>query len=609
MDGTPLSSQRSCSEFLRFNSLNNNQKAQLMEELSMRNEKKKRSFFSYIFGRGSNVGARSLSGASNATLQHQPLSAYDVSSSAAAANTKRVQFMDEDEAAFLVSQLRGTSGRTESTSHSSSSHSGYTRFQSNSGSSSVDRDPPVLFEEPGCMDFVFGAVPERSSARLGRNALLQASNAALYSSTSPSSFSSSMTSSRTAILQESSMALDLILGISSYGSRKKLPMEIELKTLERPSRGTAQTSESSTGTISRNPSRSSFSGLMSRSSISGMSDTLGGSSQHSIHSIPGLDHHSFGGDENPASGDGRAGEGGSGYLSSLVHGLSRTSRSALVWAARACHFALSGPEDEAFYEQVRIQPFATGAYLRGMLVAGFASLFFNIYCLSMWPDYNMLYGTSGAAADGFQPHHTVAENAMYAMLLTQLVFNALQLPVRISLHLECWESSRAVDVDVAINLIRNMLQSETWLVNRVLGRILDCLSVVTLVAGEVYLRCYPIEDVLQQLIVSLCATNLLALFVRLVMATAFALSMHDPQVLSDARRRGLSKWDLEVLPAFVFTSLREVTNPECSICLAAFDAGEMLISLPCDNKHSFHANCIRQWLERQNSCPLCQKLV
>jgi hypothetical protein len=251
-----------------------------------------------------------------------------------------------------------------------------------------------------------------------------------------------------------------------------------------------------------------------------------------------------------------------------------------------------------------------------MLVAGFASLFFNFYSLSMWPDFSApfaLIDTEGnfpiEQQQQFDSFHPLVEKCMYAMLLTQLFFNLLQLPLRTWLHRKCWESSRTIDVDTAINLIRNMLHSDVWLFNRVLGRILDALSIFTLLVGEVYLRCLPRDDPLHVLVVSLCSTNLLAIFVRLVIATVFALSMHDPQVLSDARRRGLSKWDLEVLPAFVFTSLKEVTNHECSICLAAFDAGEMLISLPCDNKHSFHASCIRQWLERQNSCPLCQRIV
>jgi len=451
------------------------------------------------------------------------------------------------------------------------------------------------------MDFVFGAAPPSNSARHKQSSNTAVNNA---SSRGANSTYSSLTSrGRNAIMQESSVALDFILGIRHGIKAKKLPMEIELKTIE-PRTARLHTSESA-ATFSRSHSRSSFSGLNSRSSISGVSDFPGSSSQHSVNSLLSAGGSEI--DEGEHLG-GAAAAGGGGVVGArgIFNRITWQSRSAIALTMRACRLVLSGPEDDAFYEQIRIQPFATGAYLRGMLVAGFASLFFNLYCISMWPEFNMLYGAGGLE---FRPHHPLAERCMYAMLLMQLFFNALQLPVRISLHLKCWESSRSVEVDVAINLIRAMLQSDAWLINRALGRVLDLLSIITLVMGDVYLCWLPSQDPLHQLVVSLCSTNLLALFVRLVMATVFALSMHDPQVLSDARRRGLSKWDLEVLPAFVFTSLKEVTNPECSICLAAFDAGEMLISLPCDNKHSFHANCIRQWLERQNSCPLCQKLI
>jgi hypothetical protein len=67
--------------------------------------------------------------------------------------------------------------------------------------------------------------------------------------------------------------------------------------------------------------------------------------------------------------------------------------------------------------------------------------------------------------------------------------------------------------------------------------------------------------------------------------------------------------DLEALPTFLFTDLEEVSHRECSICLTEFKLGERLIRLRCDKKHSFHASCIHAWLERQNSCPLCQKLL
>lgn len=609
VDGTPLSSQRSCSEFLRINSLNQKH-LQFDAQGDLKSKSKKRSFLSYFGWRDSSSDRTSSSRSSAAAPPPSSASAAAAGGGGIGAQsepvlvtqtslTKRVQFADEDEASFLISRLRGSS-RTESTSYShSSSSSANTRFQNNSNCSSVDR-PPIRFdEEPGCMDFVFGSsanasLPSSSSLRrIEANDAKKRHHFSSSSSSSSSSYNKEISRGRTAIFQESTLALDLILGIR-YGGKRRLPMEIELKTLE-PRTGGIRHVDSTTS-FSRSLSRSSFSGLLSRSSLSGHSESggYGSGSQHSIHSLSDLISGGAASSDHDDVGQVRMS-----FLEQLLSAVDQT--------LNKCRSVFMGPEDDAFYEQIRIQPFATGGYLRGMLVAGFASLFFNIYSLTMWPDFNTLYVVEEELM--CQPHHTSAEKALYILLLLQLFFNTVQFPLRIALHLLCWESSRTVEVDAAINIIRNMLQGDLWLCNRVLGRILDALTLVMLIGGEVYLSTVQSSDALLPLLVSLCATNLLAIFVRVVMATAFALSMHDPQVLSDARRRGLSKWDLEVLPAFVFTDLKEVNNRDCSICLASFDAGEMLISLPCDRKHSFHASCIRQWLERQNSCPLCNKIV
>lgn len=254
--------------------------------------------------------------------------------------------------------------------------------------------------------------------------------------------------------------------------------------------------------------------------------------------------------------------------------------------------------DDLFYDSIRLQPFSSGAYLRCMLLAGLSSTFFQIYNLMTWPD-----------RVSSSPINTYVQLLLYINLWVQIVLNVLQLPFRLHIHFLCWESSRAVEVDNAINLIRTMLRSDSWLLNKVLGKSIDLFIVLNLIFTEIYLWISRREDPLRTLVISLCATNLLTVVSRVVVATLFAFSMHDPFVLSEARRRGLSKWDLEVLPTFVFSHNEEVTNCECPICLCGFEMGEMLISLPCDKKHSFHANCIRQWLQRQNSCPLCQRLV
>ena len=46
---------------------------------------------------------------------------------------------------------------------------------------------------------------------------------------------------------------------------------------------------------------------------------------------------------------------------------------------------------------------------------------------------------------------------------------------------------------------------------------------------------------------------------------------------------------------------------DCAICQEEFDEETPVIQMPCHIKHIFHGHCIRDWLNRQNSCPLCKQ--
>ena len=45
----------------------------------------------------------------------------------------------------------------------------------------------------------------------------------------------------------------------------------------------------------------------------------------------------------------------------------------------------------------------------------------------------------------------------------------------------------------------------------------------------------------------------------------------------------------------------------CCICLSDYDTGDEVRVLACD--HSYHTECIDQWLERNNTCPLCSRSI
>jgi len=47
-----------------------------------------------------------------------------------------------------------------------------------------------------------------------------------------------------------------------------------------------------------------------------------------------------------------------------------------------------------------------------------------------------------------------------------------------------------------------------------------------------------------------------------------------------------------------------VTSTECLVCLAPYCKGDTVISLSCG--HSYHSQCLQEWLERQCHCPYCR---
>ena len=48
----------------------------------------------------------------------------------------------------------------------------------------------------------------------------------------------------------------------------------------------------------------------------------------------------------------------------------------------------------------------------------------------------------------------------------------------------------------------------------------------------------------------------------------------------------------------------EEANRKCMICLEEFKSKEKVTALPCI--HFFHTQCIQEWIERKNECPVCK---
>lgn len=70
---------------------------------------------------------------------------------------------------------------------------------------------------------------------------------------------------------------------------------------------------------------------------------------------------------------------------------------------------------------------------------------------------------------------------------------------------------------------------------------------------------------------------------------------------------GLSKSFRQTLPIIPFdkkfADMREDT--QCAVCLGDYQLNEKLQQLPVC-KHSFHVNCIDEWLAKNTTCPMCR---
>ncbi len=56
---------------------------------------------------------------------------------------------------------------------------------------------------------------------------------------------------------------------------------------------------------------------------------------------------------------------------------------------------------------------------------------------------------------------------------------------------------------------------------------------------------------------------------------------------------------------YINRSIQSTTNIECSICMNDIESNQH--NTECN--HTFHNNCLSDWLEVNNSCPLCRTKI
>ena len=81
-------------------------------------------------------------------------------------------------------------------------------------------------------------------------------------------------------------------------------------------------------------------------------------------------------------------------------------------------------------------------------------------------------------------------------------------------------------------------------------------------------------------------------------------ALHDVRELLRAERDAPPPLTPAVLGSLKATWLAADADDNCSICLESMSRGEEALQLSC--QHAFHAVCLRTWLARSGSCPLCK---
>ena len=82
----------------------------------------------------------------------------------------------------------------------------------------------------------------------------------------------------------------------------------------------------------------------------------------------------------------------------------------------------------------------------------------------------------------------------------------------------------------------------------------------------------------------------------------------------ETQNNGATHEDVSRLPTQVIAA-EDVTRAEgldeslraCSICLEPWAEGAEVTTLPC--LHRYHSECIKEWLARNASCPVCKHAV
>jgi len=88
-------------------------------------------------------------------------------------------------------------------------------------------------------------------------------------------------------------------------------------------------------------------------------------------------------------------------------------------------------------------------------------------------------------------------------------------------------------------------------------------------------------------------------------------ALSELEAQANAALRGASEGTINNLPTRAFkkpvgaaAAALDEEHLNCAVCMSSYDDDEILRTLPC--LHSFHRDCVDQWLRTNKLCPLCK---
>ena len=288
-----------------------------------------------------------------------------------------------------------------------------------------------------------------------------------------------------------------------------------------------------------------------------------------------------------------------------------------------------------------MHPHSAAAYLRAMSIFGFGSLLFLIHTMTWWVTETET--AVGGASDLVRLAVTGPVGCDKECLLRwywlsfSIIMGIMKLPFRMSTLAALSGVQRQTTREESRVQLKCVVKSWKFGMHRALGRVAQISAVVGL-GIVIMLGDTGGDDVSKKAALDASCANLLVAVLRLVLAVG-VLYTHEVrqrrrlQRLRNARqRRGLLEREMEALRKETFESMGdsiedleaagrgEASNnsrsstglgarPTCSICLERFVRGDRLWVLPCDDRHKFHSECIKEWLTKNESCPLCTRSV